>query len=109
MIDNLRPAFIKNEDLLRWDEQLAKDELTPADMKSSAIFKEIFYAGFYLLEKLKKLGCLDHIMVKIQYTRGSVCFGNQKGPWVVAEELLSAYQDGTMEFVNEEKVSKEIE
>ena len=103
----MRPAYITPEDIVQWDQFLETDTLTPNYFKKSPELKEIFYAGFWLMQELDELGAEDHIIVQIQYTHGSLSYNND--PWKVAKELLDSYKDGTLTFVDEEEVNEKIE
>jgi hypothetical protein len=65
------------------------------------------FAGFWLMEELVKLECKSHIIVQVQFTHGAMSYGEDT--WKIAEELLTAYKDGTLEFIDEEEVSQELE
>jgi hypothetical protein len=91
-----RPEFITAEDIQRWSEIVDKDVGIPETFKGFDLLREVLYASFWMAENLKKEGCPDEIIVRIQYTMGQLSFGHD--PWQIAQEMLEAYKNNEMEF-----------
>ncbi len=92
-----RPNTITNEDLDRWSEIIDNDPLVPTSMSQNPIIREVCYAGQWLADKLTELNCPDHLIGRIMYTAGRLCFG-RKDPWEVHLDMLNRFVDGTLEF-----------
>lgn len=92
-----RPNSITNEDLLRWDEKIDNDPLMSPSMAQNPIIREVCYAGQWLADKLTELNCPDHLIGRMMYTAGQICFG-RKDPWEVHLDILSRFIDGDLEF-----------
>lgn len=92
-----RPESITNEDLLRWDETIDNDPFLTPGMAQNAIIREMCYAGQWLADKLNDLNCPDHLVGRIMYTAGRICFG-RKDPWEVHQDILTRFVSGTLEF-----------
>jgi len=92
-----RPNTITNEDLDRWSEIIDNDPLVPTSMSQNPIIREVCYAGQWLADKLTELNCPDHLIGRMMYTAGRLCFG-RKDPWEVHLDMLNRFVDGTLEF-----------
>lgn len=92
----IRPDFVTEEDITRWSDTLDNDTSIPKVISSPALFREVLYAGLWLAEQLRKEGCHDELIVRIQYTMGGLSFG--RDTWQVAQEMLTAYQNNELEF-----------
>lgn len=92
-----RPSSVTNEDLSRWDEIIDNDPLISPTMAQSPIIREVCYAGQWLADKLTELDCPDHLIGRIMYTAGQLCFG-RKDPWEVHSIVLSHFVDGTLQY-----------
>jgi hypothetical protein len=92
-----RPNTVTNEDLDRWSEKIDNDPLLPASIAQNPIIREVCYAGQWLADKLTELDCPDHLVARMMYTAGRLCFG-RKDPWEVHLDMLSRFIDGTLEF-----------
>jgi hypothetical protein len=92
----MRPNYITNEDLLRWDAAIDSNPLIPAHMANSAIIREVCYAGQWIREKLLELKCPEVLIGRILFTAGQMCFG--RDPWEIHHNILDEYIDGTLEF-----------
>jgi hypothetical protein len=92
-----RPESVTNEDLSRWSEKIDNDSLITAGMADNPIIREVCYAGQWLADRLMELECPDHIIGRIMYTAGRICFG-RKDPWAVHQDILSQFIDGTLEY-----------
>ncbi len=92
-----RPNTITNEDLDRWSEIIDNDPLVPVSMSQNPIIREVCYAGQWLADKLTELNCPDHLIGRMMYTAGRLCFG-RKDPWEVHLDMLNRFVDGTLEF-----------
>lgn len=92
-----RPTFVTNEDLSRWSEIIDNDPLIPSSMAQNPIIREVCYAGQWLADRLTELQCPDHLIGRMMYTAGQLCFG-RPDPWEVHQEILTQFVDGTLEF-----------
>lgn len=92
-----RPESITNEDLDRWSETIDNDPLITTGMAQNPIIREVCYAGQWLADKLNELNCPDHLIGRIMYTAGRICFG-RKDPWQVHQDILTQFVEGTLEF-----------
>ena len=92
-----RPESITNEDLDRWSETIDNDPLVPVSMSQHPIIREVCYAGQWLADKLTELNCPDHLIGRMMYTAGKLCFG-RKDPWEVHQDILNRFANGTLEF-----------
>jgi hypothetical protein len=102
-----RPDFVDNDMITRWGDALDKDGMVPEFFKKTDLLREIMFAGFWLLEELTRLKCESDTIVRIQFTHGSMSYGNDT--WKVAEDLLTAYKAGELEFVDEEAIGNQVE
>lgn len=93
----MRPTYITNEDLLRWDVAIDNNPLIPFHMATNPIIREVCYAGQWLREKLLELKCPEVLIGRIMYTAGKLCFG-RPDPWQVHQEILNQFIDETLEF-----------
>jgi hypothetical protein len=92
-----RPESITNEDLQRWSEIIDNDPLLDANLAKNPIIREVCYAGQYLAEKLTELNCPDHIIGRIMFTAGRLCFG-QKDPWAIHQMILNQFMDNSLQY-----------
>lgn len=92
-----RPSTVTDEDLLRWSETIDNDPLISEGLAQNPIIREVCYAGQWLADKLTELNCPDHLIGRMQYTAGQLCFG-RKDPWEVHRDLLTRFVDGSLEF-----------
>jgi hypothetical protein len=66
------------------------------------------FAGFWLQENLRLLGCADPLIVQIQFTHGHLSY--KRDAWEVAAELLEAYKKDELDIlVDAEVVEQEME
>lgn len=91
-----RPEFVTDEDIQRWSELVDNDKNLPPGFAEYAVLREVLYASFWLAENLQQDGCAPELITRIQYTMGALSFG--KDPWVVAQDMLTAYRNNDMEF-----------
>jgi hypothetical protein len=91
-----RPNFITNEQITYWSDLIDNDDTLSSFLKDSALFREIMYAAHWMIDELEKLNCPDHQIVQLQFTHGFEAFGCD--PWEKAQEILSAYKNGELEF-----------
>lgn len=92
-----RPESVTNEDIFRWSEKIDNDPLMDVALAQNPIIREVCYAGQWLADKLTELNCPDHIIGRIMYTAGGLCFG-RKDPWKVHQDIHQRFVDGTLEF-----------
>lgn len=92
-----RPDFITNEDLSRWSESIDTDPLMDQNLAQNPIIREVCYAGQWLADKLTELNCPDHLIGRMMWTAGRVCFG-RKDPWLIHQDLFDRFAQGTLEF-----------
>jgi hypothetical protein len=92
----MRPEFVTQEDIDRWSEALDKETLVPKFLTQAPLVREVFYAGYWLGEKLLAAGCSEELAVRIGYLGGQLSFG--KNPWQVHQELWDDYINNRMEF-----------
>jgi hypothetical protein len=100
-VNLIRPEFVTNEIILKWDDILNNDPLMPKEFLQEPLIKEVCYAGLWLIEKLKDLECPDEIITKIQITAGKLSFG--KNFWEVHEKILNDYIDNKLIFEDSEQ------
>jgi hypothetical protein len=92
-----RPSSVTNEDLSRWSEIIDNDPLVPESVAQNAIIREVCYAGQWLADRLAELDCPDHLVGRIMYTAGKMCFG-RKDPWEIHIDILNRFIDGKLEY-----------
>lgn len=92
-----RPDSVTNEDISRWSEKIDSDPLMDTALAQNPIVREICYAGQWLVDKLSELECPDHIIGRIMYTAGALCFG-RKDPWKVHQDILTRFVEGSLEY-----------
>ena len=92
-----RPENVTNEDIARWSETIEDDPLIPPSLASTAIIREVLYAGQWLADRLNEINCPDHLVGRMMYTAGKVSFG-RKDPWEVHQEILKQFTEGTLIF-----------
>lgn len=91
-----RPDYITDADIARWTKNINSDSNIP----NSAVFREVCYAGLWLVESLDELDCPDELIVRIQYTAGKLSFG--RDPWEVAIQLLDLYKNDELLYEQDE-------
>jgi|SRR5271166_834135 len=92
-----RPESVTYEDITRWSEKIDNDPLMDVDLAQNPIIREVCYAGQWLSDKLTELNCPDHLIGRIIYTGGALCFG-RRDPWRVHQDLFDRFINGTLEF-----------
>lgn len=92
-----RPENVTNEDIARWSEIIDNDPLITPILASTAIIREVLYAGQWLVDRLDEVNCPDHIIGRILYTAGALSFG-RKDPWEVHQEILQQFKNGSLIF-----------
>lgn len=98
----LRPNFVTEEDILRWDNIIDNDPLMPKSLASSPTIREVCYAGLWLYDELESLSCPDSIIFRIQDAAGRLSFG--RDTWEVSAKLLESYKNDELIF-EEDQVS----
>lgn len=91
-----RPDFVTQEDITRWDTNIKQDTGLVSQLATVPLVKEVIYAGLWLAEQLKELGCNPLLITRVQYTAGQLCYG--RDPWEVVQELLTAYKNNDLVF-----------
>lgn len=99
----MRPNYITNDDLLRWDRAIDDNPFIPVHMAQNPIIREVCYAGQWLREKLLELQCPEILIGRILFTAGQMCFGND--PWNIHQKILNEFIDGTLEFEDKPETS----
>lgn len=100
-----RPIELNFEKIQEYDERIDNDPLMDVHLAQNPIIREVCYAGQWLADKLNELNCPDHIIGRIMYTAGELCFG-RKDPWQIHQEILHQYLDGTLEYeMNSDKTN----
>lgn len=94
----MRPSFIKQTDITRWQHELESDSTLPPVALHSSIIKEVCFAGLWLVEKLIDLDCPDDVNVELQTKAAKLSYG--KNPWEVHQKVLSDYQKTTNQYLN---------
>lgn len=89
-----RPNFIKKEDIARWSNFIDSDPYMPKDLLLVPEFREVCYAGMWLIEELQNLQCPESIAVRIQWTAGKMSYKNE--PWDIHMMILEDYKNGTL-------------
>jgi hypothetical protein len=92
-----RPDFVTNEDISRWSESIDNDPLMDQNLAQNPIIREVCYAGQWLADKLTELNCPDHLIGRMMWTAGRICFG-RKDPWAIHQDILDRFIQGTLEF-----------
>jgi len=92
----MRPTFITQEHIIRWNELMQQDPLFPPALFKSSIILEVCYAGLYLQEELHKLQCPEELITRIQWHGGKLSFG--RDPWEIHLQLLNDYKDNQLTF-----------
>lgn len=92
-----RPDFVTNEDISRWSESIDNDPLMDHNLAQNPIIREVCYAGQWLADKLTELNCPDHLIGRMMWTAGRICFG-RKDPWLIHQDILDRFVQGTLEF-----------
>jgi hypothetical protein len=67
------------------------------NLAQNPIIREVCYAGQWLADKLTELNCPDHLIGRVMWTAGRICFG-RKDPWAIHQDLLDRFVLGTLEF-----------
>ncbi len=95
-----RPESVTNEDISRWSEKIDSEQELMGGIGQNPIIREVCYAGQWLVDRLDELNCPDHLIGRIIYTAGRICFG-RKDPWEVHQDILQRFIDGTLEYEEE--------
>ena len=93
----LRPDFVTQLDIARWDINIAQDiSVSILGVGTLPAFKEVIYAGLWIAEQLDQLGCNPLLITRIQYTAGQLSYS--RDPWEVVQEVLKAYKENDLQF-----------
>lgn len=91
-----RPDFVTKIDITRWDAAIDSDKEVPKEYYSSAVIREVCYAGSWLYEELVRSNCPESLAFRVQYTAGMMSYG--RDPWEVATMLVGSYKKGELVF-----------
>lgn len=92
----MRPSFISEQDISRWDSFIAHDPLIRIICANNPPLLEVLYAGFWLEEMLQNLQCSAELISRIKYTAGQLSFNQD--PWQIAQEILTNYKENQLEI-----------
>lgn len=92
-----RPESVTNEDILRWSEVIDNDPFMSQVLAQNPIIREVCYAGQWLVDRLNELSCPDHLIGRMMFTAGKLCFGHPD-PWEVHKDIFDRFMAGTLEF-----------
>ena len=95
-----RPAFITNEDVVRWSKEIENDTNLPKDLIKLPIIREICFAGLWLNEELTKLYCPNSLVERIQSAAASASFGKHNF-WDIHQEFLKNYKENKLDFATD--------
>jgi len=98
-----RPSNIKKEDIVRWSEFIDSDPYLPKDLLTIPEFREICYAGMWLIEELEKHQCPSDLAVRIQWTAGKMSY--KKEPWEIHTKIIDQYKDGSLVIEHDKNVT----
>jgi|SRR5579859_1744397 len=91
-----RPEFLYETDFQRWDDIIDHDPELPEIMTKQLDFREVLYAGLWLIESLEKLSCPLELINRIQYSAAKISYG--RNPWEVVQYTLDCYQNNILEI-----------
>jgi|SRR6185436_2775521 len=86
-----KPKSITEVDIDRWLQNINKDDYVSPLLKIYPSMKEVCLAGLWLCEELKKLGCPNVLICRIQWTAGKLSVG--KDAWDVHQDILEDYKN----------------
>jgi len=92
----LRPNYITEDDILRWDIIINNDPFMPESLAASPTIREVCYAGLWLWDELEKLECPEFVIVQIQEAAGRLSFG--RNTWDVSAKMLENYKNNELVF-----------
>jgi hypothetical protein len=92
----LRPNFVTEDDILRWDNIIDNDPFMPKPLADSPTIREVCYAGLWLWDELEKLECPEFVIVRIQEAAGRLSFG--RDTWDVSAKMLESYKNNELVF-----------
>ncbi len=89
----MRPDFITDEDIARWDISIDNDtELTDvvgADFAKNPVTREVLYTSLWMTEILNKMNLTPAIIAASQNVLGQQSFGAD--PWQVADVIINCF------------------
>lgn len=86
----MRPNFITQEDISRWDLNISSDQNLPKGFADDEKQREVCYAALWLYEQLSALGCDEENIFKLQYTAGRLSYYND--PWDVHQQVVEQFK-----------------
>lgn len=97
----MRPLFVTEQDITRWQNILDEDDSLPEIIKLSETIKEVCFAGLWLIEQVEKSSVdVDDEMIRyLQFLGGKLSYG--KDPWIIHQELLRQYELGSIKIKKE--------
>lgn len=102
----MRPSFVTQEDLTRWDKKISNDPHLPKDFGQNEKEREVLYAGCWLYEQLIELECPETDIGKIQYIAGRLSFTNDA--WDVHQQAFAIYKT-SLDEVTADLVPSELD
>lgn len=94
----IRPDYITEDQIERWNEELAKDAALQANASKEVledpVLREVLYSSLWLKEKLWALGYDAFTLGEVSIVHGMNSF--EANSWQVAETLLEIYSSETM-------------
>lgn len=92
----LRPNFVTEDDILRWDNIIDNDPFMPEALAATPTIREVCYAGLWLWDELEKLECPEFVIVRIQEAAGRLSYG--RNTWDVSAKMLESYKNNELVF-----------
>lgn len=92
----LRPNYVTEDNILRWDNIIDNDPFIPESLAASPTIREVCYAGLWLWDELEKLECPEFVIVRIQEAAGRLSFG--RDTWDVSAKMLENYKNNELVF-----------
>jgi len=86
----MRPEFVTQEDLERWNDRIKNDPGIPEGFGETEKELEVLYAGIWIYEQLTELECPETDIQKIQYIAGHLSRDNDT--WTVAQQAVDIYK-----------------
>lgn len=91
-----RPDFVTNDDISRWSENIDNDVNLSVGLATNPIFREVLYAGLWLVEQLIDAGCPNEYITRIQFTAGQLSYKHD--PWQIHQYVWKSYLNSELDF-----------